>query len=305
MKISTYSVFIIINTNKMFKVFIASLLFITSVALYYYNYVSHNILVIVNILAFKSFVENLVKIITDTNYIILTIPKVMFIIFSYLVITTAVFFTVYEINNCIIQDCINNSSSYELLSIIINCILLLNIFCVILFDTNQCKIHHIVRERQEGEQNISINTTVTSQIKLILCIIIAILLSLNIVAIVNAKNEALNYPIEISIMSLLFSNMIIIIRFIIVRELTTFRHKFICVITIVAFVCNMVVSLLAYMYNVSLFRNGMIANFVIQIVGFIIMVVSMCYHKCNFVLVIEDGVEGKVEEQGEYKAMNV
>ena len=83
MKISTYSVFIYLNTNKMFKVFIASLLFITSVALYYYNYVSHNILVIVNILAFKSFVENLVKIITDTNYIIMTIPKVMFIIFSF------------------------------------------------------------------------------------------------------------------------------------------------------------------------------------------------------------------------------
>lgn len=305
MKISTYSIFIYLNTNKMFKVFIASLLFITSVALYYYNYVAHNILVIVNILAFKSFVENLVKIITTTNYIIMTIPKVMFIIFSYLVINTAMFFTVYEINNCITQDCINNSSSYELLSIIINCILLLNIFCVILFDTNQCKIHHIVRERQEGQeiQNISINTTVTSQVKLILCIIIAVLLSLNIVAIVNARNEALKYPIEISIMGLLFSNMIIITRFIIVRELTTFRHKFICVITVVAFVCNLFVSLLAY--NTTLFRNVMITNFVIQAFGFIIMVVSICYHKCNFILEIEDGIEGKVYEQGDYKAMNV
>ena len=295
----------------MFKVFIASLLFITSVILYYDNYIAHNILVVVNILAFKSFIENLVKIITDTNYIIMTIPKVIFIIFSYLVITTAVFFTVYEINNCITQDCINNSSSYELLSIIINCILLLNVFCVILFDTNQCKIHHIIRERQEGEQNISINTTVTSQVKLILCIIIAVLLSLNIVVIVNVKNEALKYPIEISIMSLLFSNMIIIIRFICVRELSSFRHKFICVITIVAFVCNIVVSLLAYLYNVSLFSNVMFANFVIQAVGFIIMVISMCYHKCKFVLEIEDGVEGRNElgirdeEQGEYKAIDM
>ena len=285
----------------MFKVFIASLLFITSVALYYYNYVSHNILIIINILAFKSFVDNLVKIITDTNYIKMTIPIVMFSVFSYLVITTAVFFTVYEINNCITQGCINNFSSYELLSIIINCILLLNIFCVILFDTNQCKIHHPIREIHDEEQNISINTTVTSQVKLILCMIIAVLLSLNIVAIVNAKNEALNYPIEISIISLLFSNIIIIIRFIIVRELTTFRHKFICVITVVAFVCNIFVSLLAY--NTTLFSNVMIANFVIQVVGFIIMVISMCYHKCNFVL--ENEIEGKVEEQGEYKEMNI
>ena len=221
----------------------------------------------------------------------------------------------YEINNCITQDCINNSSSYELLSIIINCILLLNVFCVILFDTNQCKIHHIIREIHKGEQNISINTTVTSQVKLILCIIIAVLLSLNIMSIVNVKNEALKYPIEISIMSLFLFNMIIITRFICVRELSSFRHKFICVITIVAFVCNMIVSLLAYLYNVSLFRNEMIVNFVIQAVGFIIMVISMCYHNCKFVLEIEDGVEGRNEErneigirdeeQGEYKAIDM
>jgi len=227
-----------------------------------------------------------------TSNLIITELKIIFIIFNYLIILNSVYFTTHEIIECIEYSCFNDSS-YNLLLIIINCILLLDLLFVINFDTNKCRLQNNFCD--DKNKKYMITNGFARFIKGLLSLIVFLSISFNIVIFNSYRND--NNIIALSVITIY--NILIIIRFLFLQNILTFRHYYICIITIIALICNNILMNAMYYINSSLKKINVVSlAILIGCMSIGIIIIIYCSNNRIGIEIINENIQLEVEIEG-------